>query len=47
MIRWPLRISVALQTYGEIARDKGQTRGLWHKACDEEYLEGRFQKEVL
>lgn len=32
---------------GEIARDKGQTRGLWHKACDEEYLEGRFQKEVL
>jgi len=32
---------------GEIARDKGQTKGLWHESCDEEYLDIRFKKEVL
>jgi len=32
---------------GEIARSKGQKKGLWHKALDEEYLEKRFNKEVL
>lgn len=32
---------------GEIAKDKGQTSGLWHETCDESYLETRFAKEVL
>lgn len=32
---------------GEIAKDKGQTKGLWHKSCDEGYLDKRFGKEVL
>jgi len=32
---------------GEIARDKGQKKGLWHKSLDEEYLEKRFIEEVL
>ncbi|MCJ8318053.1 MAG: polysaccharide deacetylase family protein [Colwellia sp.] len=32
---------------GEIARDKGQTKGLWHESCDENYLDIRFAKEVL
>ena len=32
---------------GEIARDKGQKKGLWHKTLDEKYLEKRFTEEVL
>ncbi|PIT99286.1 MAG: polysaccharide deacetylase [Bdellovibrionales bacterium CG10_big_fil_rev_8_21_14_0_10_45_34] len=32
---------------GEIAKDKGQTNGLWHESCDEQYLEERFKREVL
>lgn len=32
---------------GEIARDSGQTSGLWHETCDEKYLDDRFKKEVL
>lgn len=32
---------------GEIARDKGQKKGLWHKTLDEKYLQERFEKEVL
>lgn len=32
---------------GEIARDKGQKKGLWHNSLDESYLEERFKKEVL
>lgn len=32
---------------GEIARDKGQKKGLWHKSLDEKYLEKRFTEEVL
>jgi len=32
---------------GEIARDKGQKKGLWHQSCDENYLDLRFAKEVL
>lgn len=32
---------------GEIARDRGQTSGLWHETCDEKYLDERFSKEVL
>lgn len=32
---------------GEIAKDKGQSKGLWHESCDEQYLEARFKKEVL
>jgi len=32
---------------GEIARDKGQKKGLWHKTLDEKYLEMRFTEEVL
>lgn len=31
---------------GEIARDKGQTNGLWHETCNENYLDKRFKKEV-
>ena len=31
---------------GEIARDKGQTQGLWHETCNESYLDKRFAKEV-
>ena len=32
---------------GEIAKDMGQTKGLWHESCDEAYLDERFKKEVL
>ena len=32
---------------GEIARDSGQTDGLWHESCDEAYLDARFESEVL
>ncbi|KGJ89441.1 polysaccharide deacetylase family protein [Thalassotalea sp. ND16A] len=32
---------------GEIARDKGQKKGLWHKTLDEKYLDKRFTEEVL
>jgi len=32
---------------GEIARDKGQKKGLWHKTLDEEYLDKRFTAEVV
>lgn len=32
---------------GEIARDKGQIKGLWHESCDENYLDLRFNQEVL
>ncbi|NQZ90000.1 MAG: polysaccharide deacetylase family protein [Colwellia sp.] len=32
---------------GEIARSKGQKKGLWHKTLDEEYLNKRFIEEVL
>jgi peptidoglycan/xylan/chitin deacetylase (PgdA/CDA1 family) len=32
---------------GEIAREKGQKKGLWHETLDEKYLEKRFTKEVL
>jgi peptidoglycan/xylan/chitin deacetylase (PgdA/CDA1 family) len=32
---------------GEIARDRGETAGLWHEACNETYLENRFNKEVI
>jgi len=32
---------------GEIAKDNGQKKGLWHFSCDEEYLTKRFNKEVL
>lgn len=32
---------------GEIARDKGQTKGLWHKTLNEKYLERRFAEKVL
>ncbi|WDE06476.1 polysaccharide deacetylase family protein [Thalassomonas viridans] len=32
---------------GEIARDKGQKKGLWHSTLDENYLEQRFISEVL
>jgi len=32
---------------GEIARDKGQKKGLWHRTLDEKYLKERFTAEVL
>ena len=32
---------------GEIARNKGQKKGLWHKTLDEKYLQQRFEKEVI
>lgn len=32
---------------GEIARDGGQKKGLWHKTLDEKYLTKRFKEEVL
>lgn len=32
---------------GEIAKDKGQTKKLWHKTLDEDYLEKRFSNEVM
>lgn len=32
---------------GEIARDKGQRKGLWHNSLDETYLKKRFESEVL
>lgn len=32
---------------GEIARDKGQQKGLWHETLDEKYLENAFNKQVL
>lgn len=32
---------------GEIAKDKGQTTGLWHESCDEVFLDNEFQKTVL
>jgi peptidoglycan/xylan/chitin deacetylase (PgdA/CDA1 family) len=31
---------------GEIAKDKGQNKNLWHKSLDEKYLERRFIDEV-
>lgn len=31
---------------GEIAKDNGQTNGLWHKSCDESYLKSKFKAEV-
>ena len=32
---------------GEIARSKGQEKGLWHQTLDEKYLDERFAREVL
>lgn len=32
---------------GEIARDNGQKKGLWHNTLDEGYLKKRFNDEVL
>ena len=32
---------------GEIAKDKGQNKKLWHKTLDEDYLEKRFSNEVM
>lgn len=32
---------------GEIAKDNGSEKGLWHTTLNEAYLEGRFTKEVL
>lgn len=32
---------------GEIARDKGQKKGLWHGTLDESYLKKRFNNEVI
>ena len=32
---------------GEIAKDKGQTKRLWHNTLDEAYLKARFDKEVV
>lgn len=32
---------------GEIARAKGQKKGLWHNTLDEAYLKQRFEAEVL
>lgn len=32
---------------GEIARDKGQTDGLWHETCGEAYLDRAFKEQVL
>lgn len=32
---------------GEIARDKGQRKGLWHKTLDEKYLDKTFTEQVL
>ena len=32
---------------GEIAKDKGQTKRLWHNTLDETYLKARFDKEVV
>jgi len=32
---------------GEIARDKGQKKQLWHKSLDETYLTEKFNKDVL
>ncbi len=32
---------------GEIAKDKGQTAGLWHESCDEVFLDNEFKKTVL
>lgn len=32
---------------GEIARDKGQTKGLWHDTLEESYLKKRFDQEVV
>jgi peptidoglycan-N-acetylglucosamine deacetylase len=31
---------------GEIAKDHGQSSGLWHETCNEGYLDNRFKKEV-
>ena len=32
---------------GEIAKDNGQNKKLWHSSLDEKYLEQRFKKDVL
>ncbi|WP_196139563.1 polysaccharide deacetylase family protein [Aliikangiella sp. G2MR2-5] len=32
---------------GEIAKDKGQKRQLWHSSLSEEYLKAKFETEVL
>lgn len=32
---------------GEIAKDKGQNKELWHKTLDEKYLEKAFDEQVL
>jgi len=32
---------------GEIARNKGQKKGLWHTTLNEKYLKQRFENEVL
>lgn len=32
---------------GEVARDKGQKKGLWHSSLEETYLAERFKQEVL
>ena len=32
---------------GEIAKDNGQTKNLWHKTLDEKYLENKFENSVL
>ncbi|WP_413574682.1 polysaccharide deacetylase family protein [Bdellovibrio sp. HCB290] len=32
---------------GEVARDKGQTQGLWPESCDEEFLDREFKRQVL
>lgn len=32
---------------GEIARDRGQKKGLWHESCEEDYLDREFKRQVL
>jgi len=32
---------------GEIAKDKGQHKELWHKTLDKKYLEKAFTEQVL
>ncbi len=32
---------------GEIARDKGKVKGLWHFTLDEKYLQTEFERQVL
>lgn len=32
---------------GEIAKDNGQRKGLWHTSLEEDYLKQRFEREVI